>query len=238
MKSIFSYDNPVFAAISRIGDMFILSFIWLAASIPIITIGASTTALMSAAMKIIRERDTNVIKDYFRAFKANFRQATLIFLIMAAIGAVLGADIYWWTKHSGTDYTLVFGGISVGIAIPYLSTLLFVFAVQAVFDNKIKDTIRTAFLISIRHFGTSIAFIALFAGIYYVSTMFPIVGFFALIFGVGAAAMLMAVRMSVIFAKYNPEIASDVAAKNIKPEKQTVQRTDNSAKYKKHKVIK
>ena len=90
---IFSAENPVFRFISRIGDMFMLSFFWLITSLPVITLGASTTAAYDCAFKILRARDTNVFKDFFKSFKNNFKQATALWGIMLPIGAVIALDL-------------------------------------------------------------------------------------------------------------------------------------------------
>lgn len=217
MKNIFSMDNPVFQAISRLGDMFILSFLWLVTSLPVFTLGASTTALLGSAIKIIRGRDTGVVKDYFKLFGENFKQSTVIFLIMAAVGALLAVDLKYWSSVGG-DLALVFGGLSLALAIPFASTLIFVFPVQAVFRNKIRDTIRTAFLMSVRHPATSAVLIIFFAALSYVCSIYPIAAFFALVVGTGFASFLLAVRFTTVFAKYSPEIAEDIAKKASLPE--------------------
>ncbi len=112
----FHMDNPVFRFISRTGDMLLMSLLWFATSLPVITMGASTTALFYTCIKIIRGRDSSVVKDYFGAFKSNFRQSTIIFLIMAAIGAVAAADMYILANKDIPGGT-VLNAVSIGIAV-------------------------------------------------------------------------------------------------------------------------
>ena len=45
LQGLFNYDNPVWRFIGKLGDLIILNVLWLITSIPIVTIGASTTAL-------------------------------------------------------------------------------------------------------------------------------------------------------------------------------------------------
>ena len=52
LKRLFHYDNPIFRAINTIGEIIILNFMWMICSLPIVTIGASTTALMYSCMKL------------------------------------------------------------------------------------------------------------------------------------------------------------------------------------------
>ena len=210
MKSIFSIDNPVFKTISRIGDMFILSFLWLLTSIPIFTIGASTTALYDACIKIIRARDTNVAKDFFRSFKSNFKQSTLIFLIFLPIGAVIAADMYFWANHGGEGkFAFVMNALSRGLAFIYFITLLFVFPVQAIFENTIKDTIKTAFFMAIKNLHVSFILTVVAVAISYVSYLYPIVAYIFVIFGMGLFAMIYSVQFITVFRKYNPALNPD-----------------------------
>lgn len=209
MKSIFSVDNPVFKAISRVGDMMLLSLFWLTASIPIFTIGASTTALYDSALKIIRERDTNVFKDFFLSFKSNFKQATAIFLIMLAVGALLLLDLYFWANIVQGEIAFVMNALSIGAAVLYAATLMFVFPVQAVFNNKVKDTIRTAFLMSLKHWKVSIVLLAAMFAIVYICYSYLVAAYVFLIIGTGTFALIFSLQFITVFRQYNPELDPD-----------------------------
>ena len=206
---IFSIENPVFAFISRIGDMFLLSFFWLITSLPIFTIGASTTAAYDCAFKILRARDTNVFKDYFKSFKSNFKQATALFLIMLPIGIVIALDLYYWAQKAEGDMAFIMNALSIGIAVIYLMTLLYVFPVQSIFENPVKKTLSTAFFMSIQNLPTSLLLVIISAAISYVCYILPIAAYIFLIIGTGTFTMIYAVRFLVIFRKYNDALMPD-----------------------------
>ncbi len=205
---IFSIENPVFAFISRVGDMFILSFIWLIASLPIFTIGASTTAAYDCAFKIIRARDTNVFKDFIRSFRSNFRQSTIIFLIMLPIGALIVLDLWFWSQQKGSA-AFVMNALSIGVAAIFAVTYLYVFPVQAVFDNPVKKTISTAFFMALSNWLNSLLLLAACVAVSYICYVFPIVAYVFLLIGTGTFTMIFAVRFLVVFRKYNPELMPD-----------------------------
>ena len=149
---IFSVDNVIFKTISRVADMFILSLLWLVTSIPIFTIGASTTALLDVSIKILRKRDTGTIKNFLVSFRDNFVQSTIIWLIFLPITAGIYCLAYLAaTRIEDKSLSLILAGMGIGVLIPIAFTLIFVFAVQAVFNNTVKATIRTAFNMSFRH---------------------------------------------------------------------------------------
>ena len=89
LQGLFNYDNPVWRFIGKLGDLIILNVLWIVCSIPIFTIGASTTAVYYVTLKMVRDEEDSTIKSFFRSFKSNFKQATAIWLILLAAGAVL-----------------------------------------------------------------------------------------------------------------------------------------------------
>lgn len=208
----FTADNPVFNFISRIGDMMMLSLLWFVTSLPIITIGASTTALFDGCIRIIRARDSSVTKDFFRAFKSNFKQSTVIFLIMAVIGGVIFADLYFWA-NSEMSYADVMNYLSIGIAVIYAATLLYVFPVQSVFENTIKATLRTAFLMSLKHWYITLGLLAGAFAISYICYIFPVVAYIFLIIGTGIFGMIYSLQFVNVFKRYNEVIAEDMKDK-------------------------
>lgn len=236
---IFSIDNPIFRAISRLGDMFILSFLWLVTSLPVFTIGAATTAAYDCAFKILRARDTSVFKDFFRSFKSNFKQATALFFIMFLIGSVIAADLYFWAHNEG-EAAFIMNSLSLGVAALYLITLLFLFPVQAVFENPVKNTLQTAFFMALKNWPTSLLLLVISLGMSYVCYILPAAGYLFLIVGNGLLTMLYAVRFLVIFRKYNSSLNPDSPEEcDIepleRPKRKTVERVNIS---KRNRVIK
>ena len=67
---IFDVDNAVFRAIDTIGKIFILNLYWVICSLPIFTIGASTSALLYASMKL-HDKEWYVTSNFFSSFKEN-----------------------------------------------------------------------------------------------------------------------------------------------------------------------
>ena len=72
LQGLFNYDNPVWRFIGKLGDLIILNVLWLITSIPIVTIGASTTALYYVTLKLVRDEDGYTIRSFFKSFKENF----------------------------------------------------------------------------------------------------------------------------------------------------------------------
>lgn len=79
---------------NKMADEFVLSLLWMLCSIPVVTIGASCTAFATASMKLHRDCETAVWRDFFSAFKKNFLRATLVWLSMIAVLLLLAVDLW------------------------------------------------------------------------------------------------------------------------------------------------
>ncbi len=206
--SVFSPDSIFIRTLTRISDVFILSIIYVISCIPIITIGASTTALYYTAITSISREDGYIFQMFWKSFKRNFKQSTIIWLITAAIGIILSTDVYFWFVSWTQDkqkiaQPLLF--VSVVLLILYILIMTYLFPLQAKFDNKIGVTIRNAFLLAIKYFPQTLLLIAIPCLI--ISLVF-ITGYgiiLILILGAGTAAFLQAFIYRSIFKQYIPD---------------------------------
>ena len=82
MNGLFAPDSRFMRYLNRFADLMILNLLFLLTSIPIFTIGASLTALYSVCFHLGTDREGSTFRDYFAAFKENFRQATALFLLL------------------------------------------------------------------------------------------------------------------------------------------------------------
>lgn len=92
MGNIFNYDNKFFRALNKIVDCFFVSVLWFVFCIPIVTIGASTTALYETTHKVLRRGQSYVWRTFWNSFKSNFKKSTLMWLIFLVIFVVLYLD--------------------------------------------------------------------------------------------------------------------------------------------------
>ena len=85
-------DNAVWRTIDKIGKIFLLNLLWLICSLPVFTIGASTTALIYTSMKL-SDNEGDWHQNFFSSFKENFRTGRRrCFLLDLAAGAFLAGD--------------------------------------------------------------------------------------------------------------------------------------------------
>ena len=91
---LFSMDGKFLETFNKITDLVTLNILWLLCCIPIITIGASTSALYQVTLQIAENRDSYITKEFFKAFRENFRQATIVWLAVIVTGFVLLSDMF------------------------------------------------------------------------------------------------------------------------------------------------
>ena len=91
---MFSYNSKFSQTVNQIIDCFALSLLWILTSLPLVTIGASTTALYHTVDRVFRREEGGIWKEYWRVFRRDFKRATALWVIMVLIIAVLVANYY------------------------------------------------------------------------------------------------------------------------------------------------
>lgn len=92
--TIFSYESRFSKVMMRIAHGCYLNLLWAICSLPVVTLGAATTALYDVTLRMARNEEGDITSQFFRSFRSNFKQATQLWLVVLLIGIVLGTDIY------------------------------------------------------------------------------------------------------------------------------------------------
>lgn len=154
MKKLFNWDSPIFQLFNKLADFMVLNLLLILCSIPIFTIGAAQTALYDVVGRIIRQEE-QVWKDYWRAFRSNFKQATILWLILLLVGIVSAFALWFYMSVQTIVGTIAM--VLVGIVlILCLGTLTWVFALQSRFENPVKMTLRNAVYCAISYLPRTI----------------------------------------------------------------------------------
>lgn len=141
-------DHIITRILNRIFDLIVLNILWFIFSIPILTAGASTTALYSVTLKMVRNEERYLFREFWNGFRRNFRQATIVWIILLFIGCFLGADYLIFRRQPGVAGSL--GMFVLGIAtLLYIIEIMFVFPLIAKFDNTILAMMKNAILIPV-----------------------------------------------------------------------------------------
>lgn len=202
---LFNLDSPLMTFLTKVANLMILNILTIICCIPIVTAGSAITALYYVTIKMARGDDPYIVKSYFKSFKENFRQSTLIWLIMLAVIIIIAID--WWVVFnmmSGTPATVMKIVIFI-VTVFLLLTGLYVFPVLSRFENNIKNTIKNAFLISFLNLPKSVLIVILHllpAGVIMITIQaLP----FVFLLGVPVVAYLCSMLYVKIFKRFEPE---------------------------------
>lgn len=157
-------DSPVMRVLGRLGDIIILNMIFVAGCIPVITIGTSLSALYTVAMKMARGEDPSVWKEFWKAYKRNFKPATICWLIMAVIAILLFVDFRLIGVLKGSGMYSIMRVVLAVILGTWILMFQYLFPYIARFENGIFATLRNALLLAAAHIPSTIVIVGLSVG--------------------------------------------------------------------------
>lgn len=204
MGRFFDMDSPAMRFLNRVADLLILNIIMIICCIPVITIGAAYTALHYVLLKMVRDKEGYLLRGFFKSFVANFKQATLIWLILFLMIAVYVGDILIFS-YSGMVFPKAVVIAVLAVAILFLMMLVYVFPLQARFENSIKNTLKNAMILAFANLPKTIMMMAYYALPLAVCRISAYALIFVLMFGISVPAYGAACIYSGIFKKLEPE---------------------------------
>lgn len=157
MNEFFSMENRLWSLVKKIIDLVWLNFLCILCSLPLITAGASLTALFHVCFKLQKNQEGYLTSDFYQAFRSNFKQGTLLWLIFSGCGLVLGADLFLYL--TSTSASLLHWGLMAAFFACfalYLMEIIYAFALQAKFENTVKNTLKNGLLMAVTHLPASI----------------------------------------------------------------------------------
>lgn len=204
MKKFLNLDSPFMVFLSNLTDVVILNVLFLVCCIPIITIGPAITAMHYVTLKMVREEDGYVVKSFFKAFRENFKQSLVAWLVFLVITMVFLLD-YKILKTIGMKENMVFAIIIGAIYLFVCLVMMYVFPLLSRFENTLKQTVKNALFMSILHiFKTIVMAIIYVVPFVLVPLHYNLILAF-LIIGVSGPAYINSYIWKSIFKKYEPE---------------------------------
>ncbi len=154
MSNFFSPDSKLFSILTWLADLLVLNLLFLLTSIPLVTVGASLTALYTVVFRIGTPEEGSVVRAYFEAFKSNFKNSTVIWLILVAVFVISGVDLLVAANSEGLLRSIRFvfwAAILLG-----MMAMCYAFPLASRFENKPLATLKNALLLSIAYFPRSL----------------------------------------------------------------------------------
>ncbi|MCC8127427.1 MAG: DUF624 domain-containing protein [Clostridiales bacterium] len=174
MNGIFNPENRFWTFMEKVMNLCVLGILWFLFSLPLVTIGASTTALFTYTLRLVYDEEGYLLQSFWRGFRRHFRTATILWLGAVVLGGCLVAELYACQFLPGGK-VIVWGmrAVFVSLLLIYALTLLYLFPVLAEFSLPGREVLAESLVMAVGNLPCSLL-ILLIAGVCgVVSWLFP-----------------------------------------------------------------
>lgn len=214
MRNILNPEGKVMLFFTKLAYSAYLNILWFVCCLPVITAGASTTALFYVTLKLSKDEEGNLTRSFFRAFRQNFRKATAIWLILLAGGIVLALDgyVFYHMRFENAFWTVTAAVYLVAL-IAYAIILMYIFPLLARFENTVKAMFLNSLMLGMRFLLCTVMM-----ALVYFAMAFVVINIFtpAIILGEGLCALLCSHLLANILLLC--EEKAQIPEKGLKPE--------------------
>ncbi len=205
MGKLFDLDSPLMRVLNRVADLMILNLVTLFFVFVPFTGGAAITGMHYVLLKMVRDEDAYIVKGFWKSFKQNFKQATILWIIVVVIAAILGLDFLWIIQSPATVPKVYFY-VMLGVSILLYMVSLYIFPLEARFENTIKNTLRNSVMFAIlglpRTLGMAVVTMIPVLLLYFFDLqILPIL----ILFGLTGPGYLMALMYNGLFKRFEPK---------------------------------
>ena len=194
MRSLIDPESPILQFITKIVYSVWLNILWFICSLPIFTIGPATTALFYACQKMARDEEGYITRSFFHSFRQNFKQGTIIGLIMTGLGGFLCFDGYVLLRlYKTSAFWAVVTAVFLVAFAAWLIVLMWVFALLAHFSNTTLAMFKNSIMLGMRFLLCTVLMAAIYIAmaLLIIHVMTPLV-----IFGMGTCVFLCSLLMN------------------------------------------
>ena len=142
--------NPFVETINMLFNFFILNLVFLITCLPVITIGAALSSLYYVVIKETKGEAGYLVRPYLREFRRNFKNGTIAFLILTAIGALLLFNLLFWPVQ-GNPFSYAVTGVLAVIAVVWLAVSHYTYPLIGRFVNTPLRSVRNAWGLALRN---------------------------------------------------------------------------------------
>ncbi|MCI9163969.1 MAG: YesL family protein [Lachnospiraceae bacterium] len=158
--NLFNEDNFLNQFFLFMGKLIALNLLWMITCIPVITIGASTTALFYCTLKLHKDKDISAWKFFWKSFRSNFLQSTAIWVLILVAAALLWLErIAIGTMPQSMKQIFTYVLAAAGLFL--LLVTLYIFPTIAAFENKLSKLISHTLYFIFRQPGYAVAVTAI-----------------------------------------------------------------------------
>ena len=149
-RNLFNPESPLMVTMTQVTDCIFLSLFFVLGCVPVVTMGASFTALYDASFRAFRKGEKNSWQRFFRVFRQNLKGSFLPTAVLLAVLFCVGrVMIRLWNAAvlEGLSW-MVFSGAAL-LACGVLGIVSLLFPVLSRFENSAAGLLRNTALLAL-----------------------------------------------------------------------------------------
>lgn len=204
MGRILDIESPFMRGLNKLADLIYLNLLTVICCIPVITVGASMTALHYVLLKMVKNEEGYITRSFFKSFKQNFKQATLIWLILLLAICILTGDFLIF-NYSGLSFPKWLQVVMLAVAIFILFATMHLFPLLARYENSIMNTYRNSLFMGILNLPKTVVMMVCWLIPIAIIIFIPQIAPIAFVLGISGPAFLNALLYKKSFQRFEPE---------------------------------
>ena len=206
--NIFDESSPFQRFLNKAADLLILNILPLIMCLPVITAGAALTAMHYVLLKMVRDEEGYIVKSFFRSFKRNFRQATVLWVMFVLLAALMASNLMLVLQGSGR-YPIWLPSSILVVAVLEIMFMIYTFAMLSRFENTIFQTLVNAVTLTFAELPRSIEMAVItivpLAAFFRFTVMLPVL----ILFGLSVPGYACAMVYDPVFRRIEKQIWED-----------------------------
>ena len=201
----------------RFGDLVSLNICFVLGCLPIFTIGTSLTATFYVTNQLVRGKFGSIRKDYWKSFKLNFKQTTIIWIGIMVILYLMYIGAQYARITTGAIHTVIVG-VFIAVMVILLFMTPFLFPLISRYNNTTGKMLGNTLILSVKNLGLWLKVFLLWVapiGVYLVNAkIFVYTWVFWLVFLVAFLAYLTSMLLKPLFDDLEEEMGLNTEEEN------------------------
>lgn len=203
MNNLFSLDSPLGRKLTLMSNLVLLNLLWIICSLPIITMGAATSAMYHVIFLYITNQDDCVVKPFFKALAGSLKQATPIWVLHLLVGCMLVAEAFYLGLESSDALKILFAVI----VLFFIAVGSYLYPLIGRYETTGRKALWNSLVLALKHPCASFLLSGIPAVIGMVMFLYPALAWKTAVFwtliGFALVAYLMGYILLRVFSKYD-----------------------------------
>ncbi len=174
MGNLFHYDNPLIVLLTKVGNMIVVSVLWLISCLAIVTVMPATAALYHTTVKVVRGNGNGVARDFFGTLRDNFKQGAILSLLSLAAAAILAVTVNFGFQLSYSAFGIVYLMIGLALTLTAAAVVLFLPPTLSRFEGSIVIQLRLAWYFALKNPLRTLYMMVLLFVVVFATWFFPV----------------------------------------------------------------